>query len=302
MKKIITLTIILIILFNLFSCNNTASDNSDNTPHIQLNLYSPLVTGYSDSLSSNLEVEYKFASPEDYSAKNVKDSIEIEINGIAYSGKYDKTSYIGYNYFPVRKYVDNKNNPFAIDDNGTLTSYFWGTSNSKKHIINEDECIKIAKNFLSNMVDITEYEINIVENKEKELYSVKFKKIINGFETADCATVNINYDGSMYSYSSFMLGKIPNDINISDVDIDKVNNAVKNRLNSICEDLQIEYDEIRYDECSIILTILKEKYIGFVISYEMDCINKIGEFGEYEQHFDSIINFAVPVKNIAMNG
>lgn len=298
MKRILVLTIAIIISFSLCSCNNAISDDADAlNKNEQLTPYSPLIIGYSDSLSLDIEVEYKFASPYDDSAKNIKDSIELEINGTSYFGTYDTTSYLGYNYFPTRKYIDNDKNIFAIDDSGKLTSYFWGISNSKNSVISQNECVIIAKDFLRNMVDVDQYDINVVDEKEKERYSVKFKKNINGFETSDCATININYDGTMYSYSSFMLGKIPCDIDTSDINIDRVKSVVKARLDSVYEASQKKYDEIRYEENSIILTVLKEGYTGIVISYDVDCINKVGEFNEYEQHFTSVVTFVVPIKS-----
>lgn len=287
-KSKIIFAMLLIIGLILTGCssvqsNGTTSDeskeSSDNKVEGDNNLYQALIYDYSDSVpSAKHEVEYVFADYEKFSDIVVDDNVDILINNISHSGKFQSSQYREFNYFPVHCYVDEKGLMFEVDESGMLTSCFWGNASSSGVEITEEKCLTIARNFLASMVDADDYEVSVVEDSERGMYTVNFTKTIRGLKTTDSATIVVNNDGSLYSYSSFMLGRVTDELISTDIiDIDKVKESVNNKLNLIYEDARNVYSQIEYSEPIVELTILKNGKTGVICTVNVDCITVAGE-------------------------
>jgi hypothetical protein len=137
--------------------------------------------------------------------------------------------------------------------------------------------VEIAKNFLAEIVDINDYDMTVEEEVERGFYIIKFTKEINGLKTTDSARIVVKKDGSLYSYSSFMLGRVNENL-ISDytIDLDLVHESVENRLDQIYQEAKNIYSRIEYGEPDILLTVTKDGEVGIVYTVCVDCIQEVG--------------------------
>lgn len=252
------------------------SDDEDATNK----LYQVLIYDYSDSVpSAKHEVEYVFADNEKYSNTTPDDIVRLLINGVNYSGKYQSSQYREYNYFPVSQYVDENGLSFEIDDSGMMTSCFWGNASPRGTEKTKDECVTIAREFLASIIDIENYDIGVIEDSKREMYRVSFTKKIGSFNTTDSATIVIKSDGNLYSYSSFMLGKVSDkSVSADSIDLKKVEEAIDNKLSTVFRDAKNDYSRVEFGEKYLMLTALKGEKTGVICIVDVDCIKSDGEF------------------------
>ena len=256
--------------------------------------YQVLVYGFSDSVpSAKHKIEYEFADYEKYSNQNIKQNITISIHGKNHSGSYQNTQYRGYNYFPSNCYLDADGNNFAVDDIGRLTSYFWGEPSSNGAALTKDECLQIAKDFVGDIVDVNQYDIQITDNKERERYEIAFTKYVNGLKSTDSASVSVKYDGTLYSYSSFMLERVNSAVISNSIDTNKAATSVEARLNEIYGEAKNKYSRVVYNDPEVLLTVLKDGSTGLIYSVAVDCINT---YDDVEEILSERINFVVVVE------
>ncbi len=294
----IIFSIILTVTLLLAGCSSVENNNitDPNSPNSELTngdigtgsgnenatneLYRVLIYDYSDPVSSaKHEIEYVFADYEKYKDVAVDDNIEIRVNGTRYSGKYQATQYREFNFFPVYQYVSEEGLSFEVDESGMLTSCFWGNASPQGAKKTKDECVATACDFLANFVDVDSYEIDVVEDPERGMYTVSFIKKIGNFETTDTATIAVRSDGSLYSYSSFMLGKVTEgSISADSVDLEKVEESVNKKLSSVYQDVENDYSRVEYSEYNIALTTLKDGNLGVVCTVNVEFIESIAEF------------------------
>lgn len=275
--------------------NELTSGNIDigNGNEIATNeLYQVLIYDCSDSISSaKHEIEYVFADYEKYKDVVLDDNIDIQVNDTRYSGKYQASQYREFNFFPVYQYVSEEGLSFEVDESGMLTSCFWGNTSLQGMKKTKDECVAIACDFLANIVDVDNYEIDVVEDSERGMYTVSFIKKIGNFDTTDTATIAIKCDGSLYSYSSFMLGKVKEEsISVDSIILEKVEESISEKLSSVYQDAKNNYSRVEYSEYNIAMTTLKDGNLGMVCTVNVKFIESIGEF---ETSISERISFVV---------
>ncbi len=288
-KTTIIFSMLLIVVWVLTGCSNVQTDDV-----VENGSYQAFIYDYSGSVSSaNHKIEYVFADYDKYDDIVIDDRIECLINDISYAGKYQGSQYREYNYFPVHQYVDEKGISFEVDESGVLISCFWGNASLQGTKKTEDECVEIARDFLASIIDISEYDIAIEDNEECGLYTVKFTKSINGIKTTDTATIVVKKDGSLYSYSSFMLGRVSeNGISFDAINLDKVKESINNKLNQVYKEAKGVYSRVDYGEPDIMLTMLKDGKVGVVCTVNVECVEVLGEF---ETSVSERISFVVMI-------
>jgi len=194
MKRKISFAILTMITF-LFMFNGCSS-----------NAYSVKICGYSDSVPEiKTDLEYSKWTQGSYEDKNQPVSVELKIRNENILGQYTDSRILTYNYYPTHTYKINYNNYFSIDPDKKLTSYFWGQSETSvpSDDLSENDYIKIAQDFLSQIIDLQDYRISIKYIENYELYRIYFTKYIGELKTADEATVEVDRAGNLYSYSVF---------------------------------------------------------------------------------------------------
>ncbi len=288
-KTTIIFSMLLIVVWVLTGCSNVQTDDV-----VENGSYQAFIYDYSGSVSSaNHKIEYVFADYDKYDDIVIDDRIECLINDISYAGKYQGSQYREYNYFPVHQYVDEKGISFEVDESGVLISCFWGNASLQGTKKTEDECVEIARDFLASIIDISDYDIAIKDNEERGLYTVKFTKSINGIKTTDTATIVVKKDGSLYSYSSFMLGRVSeNGISFDAINLDKVKESINNKLNQVYKEAKGVYLRVDYGEPDIMLTMLKDGKVGVVCTVNVECVEVLGEF---ETSVSERISFVVMI-------
>jgi hypothetical protein len=254
------------------------SEGLSNTTNSQ-SKYQVLVYDYSDSVPSvKHEVEYEFADHEKYDDEKIKNRVELSIGENTYRGDFQSRQYNGYNYYPTNMYLDSENNNFEIDDSGMLTFVFRGESSSGGAELSRDAYLQIAKDFLGGIIDISPYDISIEYKSDSQIYVIKFEKYINGIKTTDTATVSLNTNGELYSYSSFMLGKVTTEAVASSIDMDSARESVNKKLDQLCDDAKKVYSRVEYKEPSFWLTVLKDGTTGLICTADVNCICSEGEY------------------------
>jgi len=243
--------------------------------------YDIYISGFSDSLSSSavISVEYSFANQDEYNKDEVEEHKSIEIGAFKFDGNFSSSGYFGYNYFPTYQYINEKVS-FSVDSSGVLTGFLTDKSTDKTEILTQENCVNIAKDLINNFVDAADYKLSVTKDDEKQVYTVKFTKNLGNYTTSDSAVIKILYTGKIYSFSSFMLGKIDCNTDISSIDIESVNRTVTEKLDKVFDPLKEEFDKIEYGEYIYTLTHLKEGNLGIVCTVNVDCIEEDGEYSE----------------------
>lgn len=232
--------------------------------------YTARVYAYSDSVSSAKHIiEYEFVD-EKYENADISKEVTVKVKDKLIKGKYLKTEYFDFNYYPTYEYVDDNGNLFCIDPEGKLTYYFWGNPEETGIELSKEECISVVDEFVSDIIDVSKYQLKVDVKENK--YEVTYTKFVDNTETTESICVVVLFTGNLYSYSSFMLGKIPEDAT-NDFDMDKVKESVTNRLDIMFEDAKHRYDEVKYTEVATQYTILKDGQEALICTVDVECIN-----------------------------
>lgn len=270
------------------SGNATSGDRGDQGNNE--GVYKVLITGFSDGHTTvSLSREYEFADFEKYKDQTPESKKRITINQQEYIGTYSKSVYRGRNYYPVYVYSLPGTQEFSIDDKGLLTSFWWGGTSSVDKNVTLERKIQIAKDFMSDIVDISKYQIT--SEVDEEITRVTFTKFVKGIKTAETATVKLKNNGELYSYSSFMLGRISDNIIESTPNIEVITQVAQNRLESMYKDVKKNYSKIEYETEFLELTLLKDGTVGFICTMEVDCFSPAGDgfYFVYSQLIHSVV-------------
>ncbi len=283
MKQLaLIISLVILVIFSV-GCSSSPSDavgseTGSNTVKNDERTNTVLICDFSDSVSeATHQREYEFADHEKYDDRNVKSNVELSVGGTTYAGSYQYQQYRGCNYYPAYTYAASNGDLFSIDDNGMLVSYFRGSSDGVDGNLTEEQCLQIAKDFLNCLVDISQYEIDTEDSGESGKYKFKFTKVIGDIETTDTATVTILSDGSLYSYSSFMFGKIDKNTVIS-VDVQSAVASINRKLDQVYAEAKKYYSRVEYDTTYAGLTVLKDGTAGLLCYTDVHFINTVNEY------------------------
>lgn len=200
MKKIYCCIMLIVLFFCFIGCN-LQSDNE---------AYVALLYDFSDSINSGeKQKEYDFADTEKYQNAKIQEQKNIKVQDKDFIGSYKETRFKAYNYYPEFEYRTSNGAEFSVDENGKTVFYFNSDIKVTQNVLSQEECMQKAKNFLKDIVDITPYTVNSVDDTKNECYEITFIKYINGIRTTDHIRLKVNYDGTIYSYSAFMLDRVP---------------------------------------------------------------------------------------------
>lgn len=262
-------------------CNISNEESDDEN---MVDIYPVYIYDFSDSISSvKHSVEYDFADRQRYDQQTVDDIVECLINGKEYVGRYEPSEYEyrEFNYYPSRKYTTEDGIEFDLDERGSLAYCYLGNTTPMEEHKTQEECVAIAEKFLSAIVDIDEYDVIVEDQKEQERYEITFEKYINGMKTTDSAIVKVRYDGALYSFSSFMLGRVQVDLDsLQSIDIDKVGKSVETKLDREYAEAKKRFSCVEYSMPIMLLTTLKDGMPGVVCVVDVDCSNIVGKYKE----------------------
>lgn len=176
-------------------------------------------------------------------------------------------------FYKTHKYRDENNRFFSVTDDGKLCAYFFGNRSSEddnERTYTESECIDIARKFLSNITDVSEYTVTTVFDEDRRLYTVSFVKYADGFRCSDRADIRIEETGYIYSFSSTMLGRMSSDVT-TNFDNEAIRSQIISKLDSEYSEAKQAYDDVSYENFDYELTIDDDGKYALICSIDVKC-------------------------------
>lgn len=240
------------------------------------------VCGYSDSLPENPhKLEYREWSKDTFTDSKANKSVALSFGSLEAAGEYVKTDIKLSEFYKTHEYKDANNRYFSLTEDGKLCSYFFGKGAEEENVrvYTESECIDIARAFVANITDISEYTVTAAFDEGQKMYTVSFTKYADGFECADRADVSVEETGHIYSFSSTMFGRIPADAK-TDFDREAVQAQVIAKLDTEYSKAKQVYDEVSYKNFDYELTVDEDGEYALVCSADVVCVDHGGGYDE----------------------
>ena len=271
MKKILLLLLAIVLLFPCI-CSCKTSSNAE--PYT---VYEIASEDYISNANHSSEVKLDYGYSEKF--KLIK-SKTVTVGNTKCDVKYTETE-TGYWYNNDIDYyigTDNEGHDVKIGINtktGDIDRYFLISEESEAFFDltekGRDECLEIAKEYLSNYVDDVEnYKITFEKfNKGKEIpskYFFVFSRYVEELETFDRARIGVNIYGVICEHRFDCLGelkdaKVPNQATLDELDV-KVTEKLDEIYSTVKDICTVEYDEIN----AVFVRLSNGKY---AIEYEV---------------------------------
>ncbi len=239
------------------------------------------ICGFSDSISANPhKLEYDEWNKSFFNDSKAKKNITVWVGDLEVSGKYIKSENRFSEFYTTHTYEDENNCYFDLTDDGKLSSYFWGSNPSKENEgqkYSEEECIDIAKAFISDITDVSQYTVNSEYSKDEKMYTISFVKYVDGFKCSDQAEICIEETGHIYSFFSTLLGCIPPDAE-TNFDLEDIQAKIISKLDIEYSQAKQLYDMVSYETFDYQLTIDTDGKYALVCSVDVKCTESYGEY------------------------
>lgn len=285
----LVLALSLIFPFAFTACSNEDEPNQEVFSADELN-YEAFVVGSSLSASGvSYQVEKDIYTAKEKTDPTAPPTVTLTISGYTLEGTYSHSQMnFPNNYYKHIYYGRNSTHEFRLDDSGQISFFLWpdlrteiGKKGEKEHT--EEECLKIAKDFILNTVsakvNLDEYVVKQTE-EQADNYRFVFTKHINGFATKDEARVRVSKNGYVYSYSSAMFGRI-SAADMPKLDQEKITQTIEKKLDTIYQDAKDNFAAVKYEEPELSFTLLDDGtpavYCEVSVRFED---GKGGSFGE----------------------
>lgn len=278
MKKIVKMIVLCHLFSVCFSLLSACSSHHVCEPVI-MKTYNVLECDYSDSVSgANHKVEYDYWTVGRHIDTNIEKERQIMLDKNVTQGVYQYSQHQMPNNYPTHIYKDAKGTRFATDPDGFPVFFFWGnrqTDTPSLGVHTEQQCLSVARDFLSNYADVDEYEITTKTDSDKGIYEFTFTKWLNSYRTTDSATIVVKNDGSLYSYSSFMLGRLPTSADV-EFNPDVAKQSVYQKLDTIYSPVRANYSAVTYGTPNFEYTILENGDLAILCVVDIQCENSNG--------------------------
>lgn len=244
------------------------------------NNYSIKICRYSDSISeSSNQSEFQDWNKGPFDDPTAKKAVELDFGNVAVVGSYVETEKRFSEFYNTHTYKDENNHLFTLTEDGKLSSYFFGNNPNKVDngkIYTKSECIEIARSFISEIVDPSQYTVTAEYNALLGMYRVSFDKYVDGFKCSDQAEIMIEQTGYIYSFSSTMLGKIPANAK-TNFNRKAVEKKIIEKLDKEYSESKDSYDEVSYENFNYNLTMDENGKYALICYLDVDCIDIQGE-------------------------
>ncbi len=232
------------------------------------------ICGYSDSIPENPhKLEYKDWSENTFVDSKAQKKVAFSLGNIEVAGNYIESEKRFSEFYETHQYKDDKNRYFSLTDEGKLCTYFFGSNPSEddnERTYTESECIDIAKTFLSDIVDVSQYTVTSSFDEGRRMYTVSFIKAADGFRCSDRADIKIEETGYLYSFSSTMLGRISSDA-ATNFDRENIQDKIVSKLDNEYSKAKQIYDKVSYENFDYELTIDDEGEYALICSIDVKC-------------------------------
>lgn len=106
--------------------------------------------------------------------------------------------------------------------------------------------------------------------------------------------ISVNFDGTIYSYSAFMLDRVPLSTKTDDIDFNKVNKAVEQKVKPMYKELEEKNDRGDYGEPQYVLTILKDGRRAVICTMSVTAVDVI-EADNSESRTSDLLQMVIPI-------
>lgn len=221
---------------------------------------------YEENNNKFLKEDATFKPPE---------TITVSANGKTYSASLETHS--------KYSYQDEDGNSFFINTRCELTSMRLRDVPIIEQSVTQKECEQNAIEFLSKILDVSNYKVvSTVETTtlDSPSYHFTFQKYFGEIPVYDTVSVYVRYDGYVLEFFSNNRYRIPNDLELPPIDMDKVNAAIDYTFYSLRNNetnkerfLEIKFSVI--EDPSIV--VFNSDEIGFVCEIKVTYRPKQGQ-------------------------
>ncbi|MBQ9762260.1 MAG: hypothetical protein IJV82_04185 [Oscillospiraceae bacterium] len=238
--------------------------------------YAVMTCDFSDSISG-VRLTREFDTRRgDVDEKDIPESKTVIIKGQQRKGTFCGTERYGLRSYNEFNY-NSAQGKFRVDEDGNLTMCYWETSSNNGNKLTQEECLQIAKDFLSDRIDVDQYQLEVKYWEKFSKYEFTFRKYIGEFETMDLAQIVVLESGELSFFNSIMLDRIPSDLPIA-FEQDKATAAVHAKLDALYAPVKDQYDSIEYELDPFQVTILENGETVLRCLVSIECKKNIGEF------------------------
>ena len=234
----------------LFGCNQPPMDDQPPEPHVMELEYKAVQKGeYINDDYFDWE-KYGGLTPE--KIENIE--INSKIINLEYIGKERYEGEVAPRY--VYTDAEDTESRYYFDEKGRLLAFTqdYPSLLPARDPMPEEEAINYAKNEFSKYFDISGYSVECTLYDRQRYYKVEFIKYIEDYAAADYVIYRIHTDtGEILRMSSANLGRVPSNLDISNLDPERAWNEVEKLLEEILisedyseEELQQFEHEITY--------------------------------------------------------
>jgi hypothetical protein len=220
--------------------------------------------------------EYVLEDYETYEDATAASVMTVHIGDLCLSGTFVKSKYAPDNYFPTYEY-EGVDYSFSVDDTGRITACYFSRE-TMGNSLSKEKCVAVAEDFLGNICSLDNYNAEVIDDSKHQEYDVVFTKYVDGLRTKDSARVSVGYDGVVKSFNSWMLGRVPSNIDVNKIDFGIVDASLLQKLDKIYANAKVKFGNIDYGEPYVELTLLKDGKIGLVCLYKFDCLEDNGDY------------------------
>ena len=224
----------ILLLLSIFACNSQQITVMEIGPY---------------ESTSNVDHQAEFSMKfEEFTRLFIVKHKTVTISGKKYTGTY-RNSRKGYLYnSDWNFYLCDTGDEFAVNNKTGEVDYVYLTSdfdNNIGDVLSESDCLNIAKEHLSERVDVSDYDLSDLSNSSEYSYTFVFVRFIDGIQTEDAARIVVRKDGKIVHHYYSCLGemkgfKIPVDEDDSIIS-ELVDNKIKSIYYSISEDRKVSY-------------------------------------------------------------
>ena len=296
MKKRVIFVISLVALsVVLAACNNGKwiKSNSIDYSKYDLSDYSAEITGYSDSIPESINYGTLSSLYDANAYTNIapEAEIKIRIGDKTITANFTQTYNRPNNYFPSYMYKANDDScSFSVDEKGRIIQYLnHDLGKDAEEPLSNEEYIDIAKGIIESLfgddeIEWSLFDVEITKDANyKGNYKLLFEKYLNGKKTAESITIKLAYSGEVISFYSDMLGRIPENLDLSLLEEGTARVSVYNKLDEIYNGLSNETKEkykIEYKVAEPIISVQADGTPCYIYKAEVkfDPINNKSEY------------------------
>ena len=166
---------------------------------------------------------------------------------------------------------------FAINRSTNEIDYYYTAINpeiTEQNELTEDECLRIASEYLSKRVDVTEYRVTCTEDTIfHNSYEFTFIRYIDDFATCDSARIRVCKNGTVTHHYYDCIGEMKYATLPSQEDLIRIQEALDQKIAEIYEDISLNYS-ITYELKNELFVRLENGRYAIRFSYDVTLSSK----------------------------